>query len=252
MITRYGVWLNGQALHDADPALYVTDIQERVPVGNVALAAFAGRDGQHVLRRSRQALQVDIHIAIRDQDPARRKQALDRVKAWAALGGWLSLSDRPDQRLYVEMDTPPTIGSSLQWTQDIIIPLMAYGVPYWEQAYPTTAAGAGASGECTLFAPGNAPTCFLSFYARNTGSAALTTLTVQTGDTAITLDGLSVAPGETVSVSYDHTGLQQLPVDKRTADSADDLVLRCGVRSAVAWSADQPVDVMFETRGRWL
>ena len=92
-------------------------------------------------------------------------------------------------------------------------------------------------------------TCYT---ARNTGPAPLTTLTVEAAGRRITLAGLSIAPGETVSVTYDHTGLQLLPVDKRPEDSADDLLLPCGQRTGIAWSADQSVSITFEARGRYL
>lgn len=252
MKTRYSAWLNGQALHDVAPALYILDVIEKAPEGDVALAAYAGRDGQRVLRRSRQSLSVDVYFAIRDQDPTRRKAALEAVIAWAAPGGWLSLSDRPDQRLHVDMDRAPTITSALKWTDTLILTLTAYEVPFWEQTHPATVQGEGTEGSATLFVPGTAPAAPLSYTARNTGAAPLTTLTVEAAGRRITLTGLNIAPGESVSVTYDHTGLQLLPVDKRTEDSADDLLLPCGQRTGIAWSADQSVSITFEARGRYL
>lgn len=243
MVTRYGVWLDGLALQDIDPTIYVLDIQEQEPQVEVLTAARAGGDGLRVSKRTRQSLAVVVSFAIREYDTARRMAVLQKVRAWAAAGKYLSTSDRPGQRLRVEVDKPPILGSAMQWTQAIAMTFTAYAYPYWEDDLPAVLRGSG-----SLFVPGDGPRAYVDVTISNVPG----TLTVTVGGTSMTLQGLT--EGGTVEITHEE-GLVRILEDgasvmaMRTPESSDNLEAVPGTSNAMQASGGTPV---FSVRGVWL
>lgn len=250
MMTRYGAWLDGIGLHDIDPRLYIMDIEESYPDVSVITASSAGREGLRVTNRRRQSLTVTVRFMVHEYNTAARKGVFQKIAAWAQ-GKYLTISDRPGQRLRVHCDSVPTAQSALKWTGTQSITFTAYEKPYWEEETALTAVKSGTSGSFPMTPPGTAEKCYLSFTAVNNGTAALTALTVNAGDTVMKLEGMNIQTGGTVTVEYDDEGVLHVPVSARTADSSDDLMLLCGKENNVSFTADQAVSITFTTRGRY-
>lgn len=250
MMTRYSAWLDGIGLHDISPKLYIMDIEESYPDVNVLTASNAGRDGLRVTNRRRQSLTVVIRFMVHEYDTVARKNIFQQIGAWAK-GKYLTISDRPGQRLRVHCDRVPTAQSALKWTGTQSITFTAYEKPYWEAETALTAARTGSSGSLPMTPPGTAETCFLGFTAVNNTSSALSFIRVKAGDTVITLSDMNIPAGDSVSVEYDDEGVLHLPLSARTADSSDDLLLICGETNTVSFTADQAVSITFTTRGRY-
>ena len=255
MITRYRAWMDGEGLHDVDPAVIITDIRESKPEENIVTAGNGYRDGQRVLYRHREALSVTIRFMIREYDVARRKGILSRVLAWAH-DGWLQINDRPEQRLRVVCEDMPAITSALKWTEELSVVFTAYAVPYWQETHAVSVSGSGQSGTVHLAPLGDMPCC-LEANISNTGSGTLNILTLTAGNRSFAFSGLGLASGKTLTIRYaEDTGLLRMEIEwesvmnKRTAASADDLLLYPG-SNTITFTADQQISGIFKARGLW-
>lgn len=252
MITRYSCALNGVSLDSLDAAIHITDITELPPQQRIVTASSAGH-GLHVLRRVRERISVKISFLIREYDTVRRREVLQRVFAWANGGGSLTTGDRPGQQLTVLCDTLPGM-SSLMWLDELTLSFTAYETPFWESVTRSSVT-TGASAQLTL--PGTADDCPVSCTVVNLGAEALTALTLQCGDTAMSFEKLSLSPGESLmltavgrSVTIQAAGKTALM--NRTDESDDLLLALSGETTAVSVAADQAVAATFSARGRYL
>lgn len=229
MLTRYGVWLDHLALHDIDPTICITDIQEQPGASNVVTHPRAAGHGLFVTRRSRESLSVVVRFAVREYDVTRRKAIVQRITAWAKAGRYLSVNDRPGQVLCVEVDELPTITSALKWTQDMAITFTAYALPFWRDEYPTILT---TSGEDFMLVPGDADSAQVDASIRPDGDS----VTISVGDTSITLEGIS----NDVEISHGDDGILRITSGgesifaKRTPQSSDDLLAVPGRANAVS------------------
>ena len=254
MITRYSVWLNGQGLQDIDPCVYITDVQEDAP--EESLTTVSGmRNGTRLIHRIRESLSVTVTFMIREYDTARRKAVADRIRAWAQ-DGWLSVSDRPGQQLYVTCDRLPAVSSSLKWTDRLQLTFTAYERPFWLETQPVTAAFSGNAGTVGIRPLGNMP-CLLEGSISNASASVLNALTLRTGGAFFTFAPLNLAPGASLEISYDEKGLLHARIGDtpvlhlRTAASADDLWLQPRESNTVSIEADRAVSAVIRARGVW-
>ena len=257
MRTRYDVYMDNLPLSAVDPAIYVTDVQETQPAYDTTAMARARGDGARVTRRVRDSLQVRVYFAVRETDVGRRRDIIQRAAAWAMGGRYLSLGDRPGQRLRVVCDTLPSVTSALRWTQDLIMVFTAYAMPYWEADTPIRASFTGKSGTATIRHAGTAP-CFLEAEISNTSGSTLTSLSLTADGQKMAFSGLALGTGKTMKIYYDENWILRAEVDgasvlnRRTADSADDLMLPPGKATTVTIAADKAVSVTLKARGLWL
>lgn len=223
MMTRYSAWLDGLPLHEIDPAIYILDIQEDPAQVDVSTAAKAGSHGRFMVAQKRQTLSVTILFAIREKDVVARKAIMQKIVGWAKNGKYLSINDRPGQRLRVHADNLPTIPSSLKWTQEISLTLTAYGNPFWEseaEEILTTSATA------SMTVPGDGYQAYVNATIEPTGG----TVTLFVDGTTMTLQNVS----DLVEISHDDDGILRIVsngesiLSKRTAESDDDLLATPG------------------------
>lgn len=252
MITRYDCALNGTLLSSLSDSIHVTDLTELPPVQRVATVPTA-RHGLRLLRRVRESLTVRISLIIHEYDPAVRRSIAQTVYAWAEKGGVLTVSDRPGQQLHVACASLPAM-SALSWLDEMTLSFTAWETPFWEDRQRTAVTTADSA---ALLLPGTADDVPVSCAAVNLGDAPLTHLTLTAGDTCITLEGLSVAPGNSVEVIAGDAPLQircgeESLLHLRSGASHDLLTADCGRETAVSVAADQPVSAVFSARGRYL
>ena len=254
-LTRYACAINGQGLQDIDPTIYITDIQESAPKIKATTANNAFYDGLHLTRMQRQSLAVSVTFCVREYDTARRKAVAEMACEWAR-DGWLTINDRPDQRLYVVCDKLPVIPSSLKWTDALTIGFTAYALPYWQAAYPAVATYTGTNGSVSIAPAGNRD-CYLEAEIEATGGT-VNTLTISVGGGTFSFSGLGLAKGQKLSIGYDDDRhLQYMRIgnasvlSKRTAASSDDLMLHPRKQNAVTITANTAVRANIKARGLW-
>lgn len=257
MRTRYDVYMDGLPLDAIDPAIYVTDVQETPASYDATTLQRAKGDGLRVLRRLRDSLQVRVAFMVRETDVGRRRDIVQRVAAWAMGGKYLSLGDRPGQRLRVLCETLPGITSALKWTQELTMVFTAYAMPYWEADMPIRASFTGTSGTAVIRNAGTAP-CFLEAEISNTSGSTLTSLSLTADGQTMAFTGMALGAGKTLKIFYDDKWILRAEVDgasvlsKRTSGSDDDLILQPGKATTVSIAADKAVSVTLKARGLWL
>lgn len=249
MVTRYEAYIDGVPLSSLAPEIIVKDIMEREAKTVNDTYMMANSNGSRYFRRARESLTVSIKVEIHAYDVFRRQDIMELIHVWAK-GEHLSLNTRPGKRLAVSMEDVAVVPSALKWTQDITISFVAREVPYWEAETPTRLVLTGTSGNGIFKPAGTVEDCPVEFAVKNKGSGLMGLFSASMGGLTMEFEGLGVAPGESFSVTY-VDGIQMLPVDKRTASSADDLLAVCGVPNDVSFTADQTAEVTFTARGRF-
>jgi len=249
------LFMNGASLRGAAPRVWISGVQEDVPALDVTTAIYPAWDGERSVAAVRRSLRLTIVAQIHEvYNLAARSAALDAIAAWVGSGGVLTASYRPGKRLRVVPTARPSLGAVRDYTQEVKIELTAYAVPYWEDdAVTTRTFGPGSSGNvafplgCTHETPLDAVI---------TANGNVTSLSLTAVGQTLHLTGLSLAAGDTLTI--EHTEDDYLVIragetrlmDKLTADSADDLLLRPG-SNTISVSADASISARLTARGRW-
>ena len=256
MRTRYLAALDGVELSAIAPEIIVTDITHNAPVREVHASNIAGRNGKLYTRTVTSITGVTVSFEIHTQDVRRRAAIMEDVQRWAMPGGVLTTSDRPDRVLRVVCESLPTVGSAQKWTGVCSIGFVAYAVPFWEDESPRRVSITG-NGSKNLFVPGFAAPACVEATVKNTGSGAISTVTLTAGDTSMSFSGISLAAGQTMTLAHDARGLLTARIggtsvlDKRTAASRDELELEPGKNAALSVTTNGTSSTTFEVRGRY-
>lgn len=232
MISRYEVWLNDVALSEIDPSIYVSDINYKATSVKHDTHRLSGKNGQFSGETDYvQDNRITVTFEVREYDTNKRQTIVQNINAWAANGGWLKSSDRIGQRIYVKTTVYPAAYSVLRWTDALTVEFTAFDYPYWQDEFSNTIQlNSGDEGD--IFVPGCRKT---DVEAVVVPAETMTGFEIECGDTRISLDGISIPANQSVKISYtdDHHILQIVSnnvslLDKRTADSNDDLMLDPG------------------------
>ncbi len=252
---RFDASMNGVSLASIDPEIILCDVRQQAPRVKTDLFERAARAGQRVTSRRRQSLTVELVFAVRIYSMAMRDRVMSQVAKWAGDGGWLTVSNRPGQRLRVQVEEAPTVQSSLKWTEEIVLRMTAYERPYWEDAYPVVST---ITSNGTIRPSGTLRDAYVECRVTNKGTGTLTSFTATCGTTHMTIRGLSLAPDKTAVIAYTDDDLLVIredgvsALDKRTADSDDDLIAITREINTINITADQDVQAVFSSRGRYL
>ena len=131
------------------------------------------------------------------------------------------------------------IQQKMKWLDVLTVEFTAFAYPFWQEKTPKTLTlSSGASGVAYSMSAMETEA-----EAVITANAAMTGFELSCGETTFTLSDLNVASGSTVVISYtdkDHilqikSGTTSL-LDKRSAESSDDLILAPG-GNAVAFTS---------------
>lgn len=251
MISRYQAILNGISLQSLSPDILITDISYPEPGIQLSTYTRAQRDGAGIYQRYKDKAAVAIRFAIRAYDIARRQQICQQVCNWAKDGGDLRINDRPGQRLVCICETMPRLNSVRNYTDEIEIQFAAYAVPYWQEIIPETISLSGSSASGNLFVPGDAPEAVVEVTI--TANATLTSISLTTGDTTLSLAGISVPSGSSIQIAYDDELIQSIKTGSTSLlanrTGADDLMAKCGTINHVSYTANASCTVTFRVRG---
>lgn len=263
MLTRYSAWINGQGLQDIDDSICILDIAEKDPDTEIIRAERSMGGGTRYIRTNRHSLSVVIRFAVRERDPARRAEVVDRIRTWAR-GGWLTISSKPGKRLRVVCEYLPMVDSALRWSDTLELTLTAYDVPWWEDERVDSISATSALNStndwqmaiCYLHNAGNTATPIsvevtamgdidtLRLYVDETNRMAFRELDMHTGDVfRLEYNDLGIA-------SYTVNGVSVM--DKRTGNSQDNVTLAPGRGYINIQWAEQPFSARAWVRGRWL
>lgn len=251
---RHEAILNGTALSTLHPSIYILDISYPPPAIRTESFSVAKRDGARIRRQYIEKNTVTIQMMVRAYDVKQRQQICGEIARWARAGGILETNDRPGQQLRCICETAPTIASALKWTDPVTVTFSAYEKPFWEEKIQSALTLTGANASGSLYVPGDAGITFIE--ATITANAPLASVTIQAGEDALTLSGLSIASGGSIIISYSDDMIQSIKtgttslLNKRTG--ADDLRAACGGTTAVSISASASVTAQLKARGLWI
>lgn len=252
MTTLFDCALNDVLLSSLNLLICVLDIREDAPkIRTTALPLYP--EGQKLLRQQRDSLTVHVDFALHEEDPLRRREALQEIVRWAVQGGVLSTTDRPGQQLAVICaGLPATSGED--WTEKLTLTFQSARVPYWEDAAEVTVSG---SEELTLNTPGTADSAPVDVVVVNDSAETAATVTFCAGSTQMVFEGLQFQPNSTFRL-IQSSGPLVAEIDGesvlacRTAASADRLLVPCGRSSTVYAAAGEPLQASFTVRGRYV
>lgn len=254
MISRYEAIMDGVPLSSINENLLILDIAHSYSEFENQSIKFARRNGLYIVDRYRESVSVTITFELHIYNIAQRQAACQEVAKWAMAGSILQTNDRPGQRLRCICEMPPVIESALSWTDPITMTFTGYIVPYWEEIVPSEETVTGGSG--ALFVPGNGGKTVVECTVQP--AATITSITLGCGDTSIALSGISVSSSQTLTISYDDNMNLQIKrgttsyLNKRTAESSDDLLAVCGQNNAVSVTCSGSYSAKFTARGLWL
>lgn len=251
---REDVWINGRSLRDVDARIISVRVIEPETNEETSYAQNPGRSGQRLLSRYRASKKIQVQFAIRElHDYAKRTEILDAVNAWAQ-DGVLEVSTRHEQMARVIVTKYASAGNIAQYTDTFTIEFEMAGVPYWQDATPTskTLTGTSASGQITV--RGSAETVVEAVVSHTSGT--IDTLTINVGGSMLAFTGLGVAANTDLIISHDERGLLTIKagsvskMSKRTAASDDDLFALPGAVD-VSMTAGTSATVLLTARGRY-
>lgn len=259
MICAHRAALDGIQMDEIDPAIVIQRIEEAAPKETIQTAALA-MGGSRITQKRRESLDVVVRFAIdvRKREMARREEIIEKVNAWAMRGGILTISQRPERRIRVILAAAANTGDPWDWTANYSLTFRALGVPYWEQASPTTGTtGIGTGGSAAIPAEGSAQTV-ADVTIANMSGAAISTVSVTVGGQNMSFTDLGLGGGEKLVIDHDGQGYLRIRIQgtggwrsamaRRTG--ADDFFVAPGSVQA-AFSAQRACQMTVSIRGRY-
>jgi len=255
MMRHQQVWLNGMDLASVHPSVLLQHINE----GELKLTQrWNDRPGggQMLLSNQYQQKEILIEFAIRDgRDYDRRLEAFTAVCQWAAGGGWLEVSSRPGQRIYVALSQMPTIGRLREWTETMSVHFLAGWYPFWEAVEPTMATGSGESGTISISAPGTAQSCLEAKITSSSGLTSIKLANDATGTEIIIARSTPITAGKEISIAYDDRHLMKITADgtelMRWRTGSDDILLNPGANT-IRYELSASGTVQLIAGGAWM
>ena len=256
MISRYEVVLNGQSMSEIDERLLILDVNYPDHEYEMQTSTPAGSESTIVDNRKKGKASVTVTFELHVYDIAERQEVLQRVIAWCKNGGTLQVNDRPEQRLNAICENIPALGSVRDWTSPLAIVFSAYTIPYWEDIEETSVSLQGSNTSRTIAVPGLAGETPVN--VEITSSQTITAFAVGAGSNTINVKGISCPPNTPIRIGHDANGLLYIRqnntsiLNKRTAESSDDLKVPCGGNARISVTASASVTAKFSIRGYWL
>lgn len=250
------VWLNSVELTTVHPAILLQQINESDLKMNQRWMDRAG-GFQALSTDVPQRKEIVIEFAIREgRDYVRRAEAYSAVCAWAYGGGWLEVSSRPGQKLYVSCAQMPALGNLRDWTENISIRFIAGWYPYWESVAPYVATLQNvSSGSTVISVPGNHKSNLAATIVPGSDITSITLGVEETGTQIQITTSTAITAGTEIHLRY--TDQHLLCIDAGGSDlmqyrtGADDLILNPGA-STIDYAFSSACNVTFLAGGAWL
>jgi hypothetical protein len=263
MILRHRVALNGAQLDELDERIIVSGIDEQAGRETLNAVSRFGGSGQRVTTRHRDSLDVVVRFGLRikPRDMESREELFEKVVAWAAGGGWLTINYKPDRRLYVTCAQLPAAGDMAEWTKEYAITFRAFGVPYWQQETPVvTSVASTRQATRTLKVVGSAETV-LDVAFTNLSGMEIASASVSAGASHFELENLRLGADEMLLIDHTEDGLLRIRIQAadgawrsalgcRTQESSDDLTVSPG-DVTVTFTAQRAGRLVLSCSGRF-
>lgn len=264
-VSRYDVRFNGYGITNNSAKILVLDVSHHSPDLSYETYRLAKRHGSRVYQNYYASLSVTITFQIREYDVMKRQGICDSVNKWAKGAGYLYVNDRNSQtqgsqtvrmkRLRCVCTKFASVESVRNWLDPITMEFTAYALPFWENNDTTTKTiSESTSGTTSVNVPGSVDGAFFEVTA-TPASGTLTTLSLTANGRTMSFSGLSIAAGNSLTITYDPLMVQSIGsgatslLNKRTG--VDDLIAFCG-NNSLGMTADVSTSVTFSVRGLYI
>lgn len=263
MILSRRIALNGVQLDEVDERILIQSINAGAGKENAGAVAI-GRGGSRFTGRKRESTDttVEFSIPIDMDNMAARTEVFEKVAAWAAGGGWITTSEKPNRRIYGELAQFPAAGDMYEWTSRYTITFRSYGVPYWEENDPVMAYTEDVqTGGGILTVNGSAETQ-ADVKLENKSGMEISTASITIGGKTMDFTSLGLMGDEALMIDHNHEGVLRIRIrdagggvrsamSKRSRESADDFFLKPGTHE-YHFTAQRACRVTISVRGRFL
>ena len=257
MILSRRVSLGGVQLDEIDESIVIQSIDPGVPHESVTAVNRMGGAGQRMTGQHWESLEVTVTYGINlpKRKLAERRAVFDKVNAWANQTGWLRVTWLPGKRLYVDKTVLASSGDLWRWTDEHQLTFRAYNVPFWQDEAASTVRRSNASTGSLVLGIGGNVRSVLDVLFKNTSNDTLTSFSITAGGSTITLTGISVASGGTLTIDHGTDGLLRIMSGSTSLYSkysgSDDLYVDPG-EVAVSFTADKTGLLMIQNYGRYI
>ena len=264
MILKRRAALNGIWLDELDERIVISGIEPGDGKENITAVDSAAGYGQRITARWRQMMDVVIRFRLLEHGKdvtglTERAQLLEKVNAWAASGGYLTVNYKPNRRAGVVLAQPPGEGSLWDYTKEFSLTFRAYTVPYWEDenALSVTFGGNSASGSRAITIEGSAKTQCEAELA-NTSGMTINSCRIVIGGNTMSFSGLGLGGNEVLIIDH-QDGLVRIRIRNggsyrsvmAARSGADDFKVGPGTQSC-SFSADRACRMTVSWRCRYL
>lgn len=208
MILKRRVALNGVWLDQVDSRIVISSVEPADGKDNISAVDAAAGYGQRITGNRRSTVDMVVKFRILEHGHSgsgqqARAEVLEKINAWAAAGGELTVDYKPGRRLNVILAQAPGEGSLWDYTKEFTITFRAYAIPYWEDAVAsgTSFNAAAGTGSRSIIIEGSAKTqCDVS--VANTSGQTMNTCSLSVGGQGMSFTGLGLASGETLVIDH--------------------------------------------------
>ena len=246
MILSRRVALDGAQLDQVDERILIQAVEAGAGKDTVSATPLYGGSGSRVTNRHRESLDIAVKFTINEKSyhPEERADVLERVVAWAANGGWLTVNYKPGRKIRVIAAQLPGEGDARKRNQ-YTITFRAYGVPYW-QSDPAKATVSGTDASGGIEIPGSAET-LADVQVQNISGMTVESVVVGVGDSRFHFGSLGLGGNETLVIDHQDDGemcllririksaggVYRSVMDKRIGYSSDDLRVKPGAATVL-------------------
>lgn len=244
--------LDGIGVQDLDDRIYVEDVQEDTAIDQktadrAGYGLFPLNEGGH------QSKTITVKVMIKERNRAARMQVARLIQGWATKG-WLTSNMFPGLRIYVFCNKMPQV-SAFEVSDRLEMKFIAYGEAYWQEITPLTINQTSAvSSNTHSITPRGTQKCFLEAQIAPS-SGTLTSVTITVDSQSLALSGLSVTASAPLKIFYDELHILHIEsgntslLSKRSAASADDIILTPGVANTVSMTFSRACNYTLYARG---
>ena len=262
------VALNGIWLDELDDRIVISSVEPADGKENIAAVDSAAGFGQRITnaRRSMVDMTVKFMLLQRGKTPEgmqARAELLEKINAWAAPGGYMTVNYKPNRRLRVVLAQAPGEGSLWDYSKEYTLIFRAYGIPYWEAetAVSQTIGGGSSSASGSTTVDGSVE-AQADAELLNTSGATIATASITIAGKTMSFSGLNLGANERLIVDHDTNGLVRIRIRSaggayrsamsiRQPASADDFIMLPGSVS-FSYSAQRACRMTVSWRSRYL
>ena len=244
------VALGGVQMDSLDNRILIAGVEPGAGKEQISTVPLYGGVGSRVTGKHRDSLDVTVKFGVwRGSEEAEARAAvLEKVMAWAAGGGWLTLNSKPDRRLRVILAQAPGEGDLYTIGNQYTLTFRALGVPYWQAKEPEIVQVKNANSLDVAFGVAGSVETVLEASFKNTSGSTVNSFQVASGGQQLVFAGLGLANNETLHIDHldngerytfrarieSTAGVYRSVLDKRTGSSDDEIQMTPGSRRVTA------------------